>query len=93
MDGRAGDGNVFNICLSDRHEPTEGRSFASETERQTVPRQMLQQAVLIFICVMFMDVCMSRHVRAARKLSVSGGVLLDRLKLILAISGAGVNTG
>lgn len=40
-----------------------------------------------------MDVLELEHVCVARKLSVSDGVLSDRLKLILAISGAGVNTG
>lgn len=34
-----------------------------------------------------------RCVCAARKLSVTGGMLLDGLKLILAISGADVNVG
>lgn len=37
--------------------------------------------------------CVCVCMRAARKLSVSDGILLDRLKLILAISDAGVNTG
>lgn len=37
--------------------------------------------------------CESVHMCEARKLSVNDGMLLDRLKLILAISGAGVNAG
>lgn len=35
----------------------------------------------------------SVHMCTARKLSVSDVMLSERLKLILAISGAGVNTG
>lgn len=40
-----------------------------------------------------MGVLESECICAARKVSVSVDMLLDRLKLILAISGAGVNTG
>lgn len=56
---------------------------------------MLQQTALMFICACLrsMGACESVHMCAARKLSLSDGMLLDRLKLILAISGAGVNTG
>lgn len=40
-----------------------------------------------------MGVFESECICVARKVSVSVNMLLDRLKLILAISGAGVNTG
>lgn len=40
-----------------------------------------------------MGECESVHMCAARKLSVSDDMFLDRLKLILTISGAGVNAG
>ncbi len=45
------------------------------------------------VCWHCIGACESVRMGVARKLSLNDAVLLDRLKLILAISGAGVNTG
>lgn len=49
--------------------------------------------ILIYVFLHSMGACESVHMCTARKLSVSDVMLSERLKLILAISGAGVNTG
>lgn len=67
------------------------REVLSEWDKKTdsVVGQMLKTC----ICLHNMGVCEFVHMCAARKLSVPDGMLLDRLKLIPAISSAGVNTG
>lgn len=69
----------------------EKKFLVSKTRRQTGPTgQMLKPTC---ISLHSMGAHQSAHMCAASKLSVSDSMLSDRLKLILAISGAGVNTG
>lgn len=67
------------------------REVLSEWDKNT--RRVAGQMLKTCVCLHSMSVCESVHMCAARKLSVTDGMLLDRLKLILAISGTGVNTG
>lgn len=89
-EGRQGFESEMNIRLGDSPKPAE-RSFERVRQKDGVEQHRCcrRQGYNLYVYVCTAWLC----VHAARKLSVSGGMLLDRLKLILAISGAGVNAG